>query len=249
MFTDKNVLGLTNCAPVLRRQDEKSDQFEFYATMCVDLDPSGPLNEYLAPQNDKYATYLMFNNDAAFDTISDVESSEFKQFVQRIVGESIREAGDWESVEIKQIEAQAKRARIYDKKHVTWGAVDFSMKQSQGDAEEDLKLYYVVENIFVDFRNNQLESERDSYHAKHVYDTDADVIDYKHLKLAFFVEGSKLADRINSLNRLLIKDVFYQVLIVILMATTILIILGVMRVKRLSIKMTAQIIYLYETLY
>ena len=38
-------------------------------------------------------------------------------------------------------------------------------------------------------------------------------------------------------------------MIVTLLTTTILIVLGVMRVKRLSVKMTAQIIYLYETLY
>ena len=75
------------------------------------------------------------------------------------------------------------------------------------------------------------------------------MVEKKVLKLAYFIEGTKLAERISSLNDLLIKDVFYQVLIVTLLATTLLIILGVMRVKRLSKKMTAQIIYLYETLY
>lgn len=51
------------------------------------------------------------------------------------------------------------------------------------------------------------------------------------------------------MKEMLVKDVFYQVSMVILLASVLMIIIGVMRVKRLAIKMTAQIIHLYETLY
>ena len=69
------------------------------------------------------------------------------------------------------------------------------------------------------------------------------------MKLAFFTDGTKIAAAINDLKDSLVKNVFFSVLMVVLLASTLLIILGVMRVKRLAFKMTAQIIHLYETLY
>ena len=69
------------------------------------------------------------------------------------------------------------------------------------------------------------------------------------MRLAFFVDGDRLSRKVSELNNMLVKDVFYQVLMVMLLAATLFIIIGILRVKRLAAKMTAQIIYLYETLY
>lgn len=63
------------------------------------------------------------------------------------------------------------------------------------------------------------------------------------------IDSSRLSLKVADLNNLLVKDVFYQVLMVMLLTATLFIIVAVLRVKRLSVKMTAQIIYLYETLY
>ena len=69
------------------------------------------------------------------------------------------------------------------------------------------------------------------------------------MKLAFFVDGERYARKIINLKDSLANNVFYTVLIVILLATVLFVVLGVLRAKRIANKMTAQIIHLYETLY
>ena len=71
----------------------------------------------------------------------------------------------------------------------------------------------------------------------------------KLMRLAFFVNGSGIIKKISEMNDALVNDVFDKVLYSFIIGTAILIILGVIRAKRLAIKMTAQIIFLYETLY
>lgn len=58
------------------------------------------------------------------------------------------------------------------------------------------------------------------------------------MRLAFFIDGDEIAQKISDLNWKLEKDVFYQVLIVVLIITLLIIILGVMRVRVLAKKMT-----------
>ena len=74
-------------------------------------------------------------------------------------------------------------------------------------------------------------------------------LENKLVKLAFFVNGFTIIKKKDELNDALVKEVFDQVLYSFIIGTTILIILGVLRVKRLAKKMTAQILFLYETLY
>ena len=69
------------------------------------------------------------------------------------------------------------------------------------------------------------------------------------MKLAFFVDGSVIEKKINDKRKELLNEVFNYVLYFFIPATAILIILGVLRVKQIAFKMTAQIIFLYETLY
>ena len=70
------------------------------------------------------------------------------------------------------------------------------------------------------------------------------------MKIAFLIDGSKISKKITSTMKTLSNEVFYyNVLWVIILAIALLITLGVIRVKRLAKKMTAQIIHLYETLY
>ena len=60
------------------------------------------------------------------------------------------------------------------------------------------------------------------------------------MKLAYLIDGSKIASEIKELKKALYNEVFYyNVLWVIILAIVLLIILGVMRVKRLAKKMTA----------
>ena len=69
------------------------------------------------------------------------------------------------------------------------------------------------------------------------------------MKIAFFIDGSKITDKISEMSSRLINDVFIQVMITIILATILIILLAFWRVKRLAYKMTDGIIYLYETLY
>ena len=69
------------------------------------------------------------------------------------------------------------------------------------------------------------------------------------MKIAFFIDGSQIAAKVVNLNNKLVNNVFYEVLIVILLATTLIIILSILRAKSISFKMTSGIIRLYETLY
>ena len=69
------------------------------------------------------------------------------------------------------------------------------------------------------------------------------------MKIAFFIDGSRIAEKVINLNDKLVNNVFYEVLIVILLATTLIIVLSILRAKSISFKMTSGIIRLYETLY
>ena len=69
------------------------------------------------------------------------------------------------------------------------------------------------------------------------------------MKLAFFVDGERYAQKIIALTHSIEKNVFYSVLIVILCATVLIVVIGILRARRIAFKMTAQIIHLYETLY
>ena len=71
----------------------------------------------------------------------------------------------------------------------------------------------------------------------------------KNMKIAFFIDGSRIAEKVINLNDKLVNNVFYEVLIVILLATTLIIVLSILRAKSISFKMTSGIIRLYETLY
>ena len=69
------------------------------------------------------------------------------------------------------------------------------------------------------------------------------------MKIAFFIDGSRIAAKVVNLNDKLVNNVFYEVLIVILLATTLIIILSILRAKSISFKMMSGVIRLYETLY
>lgn len=67
--------------------------------------------------------------------------------------------------------------------------------------------------------------------------------------MAFFQDSSKLNGRISTINNQLFRDVFYEVLIIFLVVTALLILIALFRVKKLATKITQNIINLYETLY
>ena len=59
------------------------------------------------------------------------------------------------------------------------------------------------------------------------------------MQLAFFIEGSEISAQIKLLLDTLVREVFRDVSMIVVLVTVFLIILGVMRVKRLAYKMTA----------
>ena len=103
-----------------------------------------------------------------------------------------------------------------------------------------MTFWFTVEDVYQDFRKvahgNFVDSEQQFYSAEAA--SNDSVVDGKRMKLALFVDGTKLTKKVSQLNQMLVKDVFYQVLMVTLLASTFLIIMGVMRVKRLAVKMT-----------
>ena len=54
------------------------------------------------------------------------------------------------------------------------------------------------------------------------------------MKLAFFIDGSRIAAKVINLNNKLVNNVFYEVLIVIILATVLIIILSILRVKSIA---------------
>ena len=133
LFASEPILGLTSCSPIVKQTAQKVMlQEDFIGALCLDIDPSGSLKDYFVLENDKYASYMMFNDDDifqidAFDHISDLEDSQFRTFIERIVGDRVKKAGDWDTVKVESLLAFSKRARIYDNKFVTWGVVDFTL--------------------------------------------------------------------------------------------------------------------------
>ena len=46
-FADSGKFGLTPCAPILKQKEAGNfEDSEFYGALCLDMDPSGPLDEY-----------------------------------------------------------------------------------------------------------------------------------------------------------------------------------------------------------
>ena len=106
-----------------------------------------------------------------------------------------------------------------------------------------------MDDLSIDLRETVYKSIDQVTNSKVEMESRDKVVDSKIIHLAFFQDGKEINEKIATMNDKLIKDVFYQVLIVVLVATSLLIILAIFRVKRLAFKMTDNIITLYETLY
>mmetsp|Transcript_44007 Transcript_44007/g.58387 ORF Transcript_44007/g.58387 Transcript_44007/m.58387 type:complete len:137 (+) Transcript_44007:1409-1819(+) len=136
---------------------------------------------------------------------------------------------------------------MYDNGYITWGRVDIDVT---GPEKSSLKSYrFIVSNVEMNFRKVQLSDRKAFSRGELESKDDEQIVGSKRMRLAFFIEGEDLSQQISFLLDKLIKDVFFEVSMIVILATTIFIIFGVMRVKRLAIKMTAQIIHLYEMLY
>ena len=69
------------------------------------------------------------------------------------------------------------------------------------------------------------------------------------MMLAYFQRGERISQLVRDLSDKLVRDVFFDVSMIVILATTVLIIFSVMRAKNLAKKLTAHIIHLYETLH
>ena len=110
-------------------------------------------------------------------------------------------------------------------------------------------MLFAVNDVIINYKEVRIDDIDDLGYSSADQVNSESIVGEKKLKLAFFIDGEKILDAIHDTNMGLFKSVFYEVLMVVLLCTLILVILGVMRVKRLAYKMTAQIIHLYETLY
>ena len=160
----------------------------------------------------------------------------------------IKDDEDYDLAEVTDLQAWAKRARIYDNQHVTWGKTTFEFSNSETKESTTRAYWFIADDFIQNFRNVDVwDQDFDEFSDEEAY---KDLTQSsKKMRLAFFVDGDRLSRKVSELNNMLVKDVFYQVLMVMLLAATLFIIIGILRVKRLAAKMTAQIIYLYETLY
>jgi len=129
-----------------------------------------------------------------------------------------------------------------------WGQVKFTVRKPKSSPNvtepadiEELTYWFTVSDVVIDIYKL---APMDPYNFSAIKSPEK-----KLLKVAFFVNGSSIIKQINELNDALVKEVFDQALYAFMIGTAILIVLGVLRVKRLAYKMTAQIIFLYETLY
>ena len=82
---------MTACAPILRQLSTTKNDEEFYGALCLDSNPSGPLDDYYPFDENDQATYLIFNEDEAFDSITRIEDSKFKDYITQIIGSKIKE--------------------------------------------------------------------------------------------------------------------------------------------------------------
>jgi len=64
-----------------QRKSGGEDDYDFFGAMCMDIDPSGPLDDYFPFDEQERATYLMFNSDQAFESITEIEESQFNELV------------------------------------------------------------------------------------------------------------------------------------------------------------------------
>ena len=199
----------------------------------------------------------MFNDDDTFDnanfldgSIDLTNDSNFKVFIETVVGLKFKEGliVKFDDFTIDSLVAWTKPARLYDDKRLTWGKMDFTLISATGETVPKT-YWYNVNDIKVNFRKFYLGDEV-KVDAKNAEEASRDkVVDDRVMKIAFFIDGSIISERIKDMSETLINDVFIQVLIMIIAATLLIIGLAYWRVNRLAYKMTEGIIYLYETLY
>ena len=78
-MAEGNVLGLTPCAPIIHQKQDEEDGFA--GAICIDVDPSGSVQEYFNLDQENMPTHLLFNSDEAFESRENIDDSEFKEYI------------------------------------------------------------------------------------------------------------------------------------------------------------------------
>ena len=146
--TDGNFL-LTPCAPILKQD---SSGTTFHGALCMDVDPSGPLDDYYPFDEVEQPQYLLFNNDEEFDSIVNIEESVFKVFVEQIISNTVKNLPKFDKFEITELEAWSKVARIYNGNYVTWGKVEFTASSTASQATKDFTYSFTVDDVEINLR-------------------------------------------------------------------------------------------------
>ena len=148
---NEQAFGMTACAPI--SEQDKS----LFGALCLDMNPSGPLQNYYPFSETEYATYLLFNNDAEFDSITDIGDSKFRDYIETIIGAKVKDFRNYDTFEITELLAWSKQARIYNNEELTWGKVSFKLGVTEANENPDLEdieasYWFIIDDIIVDFR-------------------------------------------------------------------------------------------------
>ena len=154
----------------------------------------------------------------------------------------------YKDFKITLIEIFRENARLYNGEIIEWGKVNIDFTT---DSDEILRQQYWfdVEPILVHFREQTDRGMDAAPYDSLEAATRSKVVEEKQYYLAFFLNGTEFGKTIVKVQDKLIKDVFYPVIVVLFLASSLLIILGVFRASSLAKTMTQNIILLYETLY
>ena len=130
-FANSDIQGITPCAPINRMAaDVEEDEDTFVGAICLDMAPSGDINEFYPFVSVEQATYLLFNPDEAFESIQRVHESSLAGLIEQVIGGKVQQALNYDTFKINSLDAWSKRARIYDNKHITWGRLDITLSSS-----------------------------------------------------------------------------------------------------------------------
>ena len=126
VFANGQVFGLTPCAPII---DFLASQNEnFVAALCLDINPSGSLDSYYVFELKDKATYMLYNEreDEKIDEMDASDDTQFMQFLNQVINEKVRDESYFDGYKITGIKTYSAIARLYDNEQVKWGKVSFT---------------------------------------------------------------------------------------------------------------------------
>ena len=183
---------------------------------------------------------MLFNEDEAFESITKVHKSEFRDYIERIIGGKILDGAivKYDTFSVDSLDAWSRPARIYNNDQLTWGRLTFTLASEARQERATFNYWYTVEPVSVDFRsslNGKAYRDETPQYADSAEAASRDtLISSKEMRLAFFIDGTDIAQTISQLNRKLELIVLEEVLVIMVIATLVILVFGLWRVKTLA---------------